>query len=361
MSAPKASFGGQNTLVVPVDFDGEGRLEILVAGAWHDYLKWFAYDESSGTYQENDIPTSLVYVRGANVGDVDGDGDMDVVAGSHGGAAVVWVENDGSQNFTEHLLTSACNNAYHMEVADIDNDSDADVVFACLSDHRLYWLENQGDTTGVGTADAFAVHVTEDGVNGMKYVSVGDVNGDEQLDVLVSGSYHYDLYFFQNLGDGSFEKVNTPSSAYHRNGVRWADLNDDGHMDMVAATNFPDQVVWWRNDGTGSFEELLISTGVLEPYGLHVADMDGDADTDVLVMSHGDERALWYENLNVDNCPGVANPDQAIPMATGLATSATPTWIMMAMVGLLQRIVMISILRLETWRSTPIAMGCLAF
>ena len=155
----------------------------------------------------------------------------------------------------------------------MDNDSDADVVFACISEHRVYWLENQGDTTGVGTADAFTVHILEGSVNGIKYLSVGDVNGDEQLDILVSDKYDFELTYFQNNGEDGFEQKNAVSSAENRAGVRWADLNHDGHMDMVAATGNPDQVAWWRNDGVGNFEELIISTGVLEPYGLHVADM----------------------------------------------------------------------------------------
>ena len=90
----KLLFGNENTLVVPVDFDGEVPLEIFVAGAWHDYLKWFAYDEEAVAYQENNIPTTLRIFDG----DVDGDGDIDVIAGSYGGSAVVWLENDATKN-----------------------------------------------------------------------------------------------------------------------------------------------------------------------------------------------------------------------------------------------------------------------
>jgi len=78
---------------------------------------------------------------------VDGDGDTDVLSASHEDDTIAWYENDGSENFTARIITSAANQAFSVFASDLDGDGDLDVLSASFSDDTIAWYENLNDTT----------------------------------------------------------------------------------------------------------------------------------------------------------------------------------------------------------------------
>jgi hypothetical protein len=74
--------------------------------------------------------------------DVDGDGDTDVLSASSFDDKVAWYENDGSENFTTHTITTAADRAYSVFAADVDGDGDTDVLSASYRDDKIAWYEN---------------------------------------------------------------------------------------------------------------------------------------------------------------------------------------------------------------------------
>ena len=63
-------------------------------------------------------------------GDVDGDGDLDVLSASKGDNKIAWYENDGSQNFTLHEISTSANGASNVFAVDVDGDGDMDALSA---------------------------------------------------------------------------------------------------------------------------------------------------------------------------------------------------------------------------------------
>ena len=144
--APTPLFGSSG--IEPVDLDGDGDLDLLytngdafdVPGAreqtllrpYHG-LQWL---ENTGRlrFVRHDL---LRYygVYSAVAGDLDGDGDLDIVASSlfndwedPDRKSLIWLENDGRQRFTPHAVASAPTHLVTVDVADLDADGRLDIV-----------------------------------------------------------------------------------------------------------------------------------------------------------------------------------------------------------------------------------------
>jgi hypothetical protein len=69
--------------------------------------------------------------------DVDGDGDTDILSASADDNTIAWLENDGSQNFTVHTITTSAGGANGVYAADVDGDNDTDILTASGGDDRI--------------------------------------------------------------------------------------------------------------------------------------------------------------------------------------------------------------------------------
>ena len=81
------------------------------------------------------------------VGDVDGDGDLDVVgmASTNNSTAddkIVWYINNGSESFTEYDVDTDLNHPYKFRMTDIDNDGDLDMMVGSRDEDKVIWYEN---------------------------------------------------------------------------------------------------------------------------------------------------------------------------------------------------------------------------
>ena len=63
---------------------------------------------------------------------MDGDGDLDVLSASAYDDKIAWYENDGSQSFTPHTISTAADGAVSVFAADVDGDGDLDVLSASV-------------------------------------------------------------------------------------------------------------------------------------------------------------------------------------------------------------------------------------
>jgi len=158
--------------IFAADVDGDGDMDVL---AGHNNIVWYEYDGSE-SFTPHTISTSAA--SSVHAVDLDGDGDMDVVGSSAG--SVGWYENDGSGIFATHTI---CNHYWHrgfrsVYVLDVDRDGYMDVVAASSSpNNKIMWYENDG-------SQYFNHHIIADSVNGARSVSAADIDGDGYMDVL---------------------------------------------------------------------------------------------------------------------------------------------------------------------------------
>ncbi|MED5461572.1 MAG: FG-GAP-like repeat-containing protein, partial [Pseudomonadota bacterium] len=103
-------------------------------------------DDDSIVFTAADIATSADGAWDVYVADLDGDGDLDIVAASMNDNTSAWYENDGAANpsWTAADIATSARSALAVFVGDMDGDGDLDIVSASRHDHTIAWYENDG-------------------------------------------------------------------------------------------------------------------------------------------------------------------------------------------------------------------------
>lgn len=324
MAAPVASaqalFPSSNTYPIgksplPIaagDFNGDGRLDIVVAEG--DHLDFGAplnpvFDSISvllgngdGTFQSAlSVPSrqSCEFPRSMVVGDFNEDGKLDVALGCSNTGIVALGKGDGT--FQKPIVVSG---AEAVAVGDFNQDGHLDLAFTGVSNSgQLTILLGNGD----GTFRSAATYPVGTAIASPNAIAVHDFNGDGALDILVANSQSRDpsksdlALLLGNKSasgnpDGTFQPaVHTAitSQAMSPLSLALGDFNGDGLADL-AIGNFGGNsvdILLGRRDG--SFQ-LSSSSFVHSPVGIALADFNGDGRLDVAVTDELDNRLIVY-------------------------------------------------------------------
>lgn len=142
---------------------------------------WYENTDGEGTFGAQRVIIDSLYtefavnVRDIDVGDIDGDGDLDVVASSITDSSVAWWSNDGLGNFgIPNLITEQSSVGLSVELVDFDNDGDLDVIANGDGVDRY-----RNDGTGTFTAAGNFTFALD-------FFDTADFDGDNVVDVVAS-------------------------------------------------------------------------------------------------------------------------------------------------------------------------------
>ena len=177
------------------DVDEDGDKDIIVAELDGNKVAYLS-NNGSESFTNTTIAT-VNRVRAVSAADVDGDGDIDLVAtgDNSSGDEVVWFENDGSENFTTNAIESSIGSANHLQIVDIDGDSDKDLIVTSYQDDDVLWYVNDGSQN-------FTKSYIDNNLNGSAYVKVDDMDGDGDLDIVATGQNANDVMVYTNSDSG---------------------------------------------------------------------------------------------------------------------------------------------------------------
>jgi len=277
------SLGARSSLWAELgDLDGDGDLDAFVA---NDGANTVWLNDGSGYFTDSGQSLGNAYTTSVALGDLDGDGDLDAFVMNHG-PNKIWL-NDGNGIFSDSGQTLGSYDGREVVLADIDGDGDLDAVLANYSNQpNSIWLnDGKGNFTDSGQAL---------GNSKSHGVAVGDLDGDGDLDMFVSNREGQSNRVWLNDGNGSFSDSGQLLGSRDSAGVRLGDLDGDGDLDAFV-TNYNQPNIIWLNDGTGNFTDSGQRLGTAKSRSVMLGDLDGDGDLDAFVANNGANR-FWLND-----------------------------------------------------------------
>ncbi|MCI0585382.1 MAG: VCBS repeat-containing protein [Planctomycetes bacterium] len=296
------------------DLDGDGDLDAFV-GNDGDQARLFLNDGTGVLLDATatGVPTLLSSTRAVALGDLDGDGDLDAYLGNLGQQDLLYV-NGGTGVFADATATNLpalTDPTFAVALGDVDGDGDLD-VFVGNSDYNLGQQNRLYLNAGSGAfTDATATNLPIL-IDDTRAVALGDLDGDGDLDALV-GNWDYgagiDNRLYLNVGAGVFSDAtatNLPASPLDRtNAVALGDADGDGDLDAFvgnSSLNGGGPEGLYLNGGAGTFTDATGTNLPAAPPGLTTSvalgDFEGDGDLDAFAgkVAQGPVRNRLYLN-----------------------------------------------------------------
>jgi len=279
------------TAVGFADLNGDGATDLLLNGDGNGALAIRLTDQNArfGPRIELRDPASNSEVAFA-AGDIDGDGDSDIVVGVAAVERIHVYRNDGPLGFvdvSQAQMPSQPVAVSRLDLLDVDGDGDLDLHAARHGTDRLYINDGAG-----GFTDQTATRIPwRSALEQFFDVATGDVDGDGDVDLVIATDSGPSLRL--NDGTGVYTDVAAPASATEVLAVEVADFDGDGIADLYYGTfvNPPSSPIGpavdelWLGTGAGGFVLAPVIGGgfVTANRGTTVTDLNGDVWPDLVI------------------------------------------------------------------------------
>jgi len=310
------------------DVDHDGHDDIVAAGyhsAVNGVFIWFRNRSGAGTiWDAFDISTGYSTPHGVDLGDVDGDQDLDLIGAVYADDQVLWFENTGIQPspdpWPEHIVRLNVDGALAVRGADMDHDGDLDIAVGAFEAGELQWYESSG-----GDSPYWDRHIIASSFAGAYSVQPVDMDNDGDIDLLAAARTDDDVTWWERIGSSWYERTIDGSFDGARS-VAAADLDHDGDLDVVAAGDAADDVAWWENRmvhrnatySTSLNVSYSAPSTVYAAVGILDADVDGDLDIvaissnsdtsdDVTLFEQGSLISQWSSTTIEDSLDGASS------------------------------------------------------
>lgn len=286
--------------VYACDLDGDGDQDVLAAGLEDSKIFWWRNEGGAPLqWTKFTIAHNVGNAHSVHAADYDGDGDFDVIVAAYSGLPGVRLyRNDGGNpiNWTQSGIAPSFYNVHEVTTADLNGDGHPDVLGASSDMNAIAWWSNSGTES-----PSWTQQIIGNSVPLAKSAQPGDLDGDDDLDVIGAAIISNDLMWWRNDGGDpiAWTRFFIDANFIGAHRVQACDLDSDGDLDVLGAGYLGHEVSWWRNDGGDPIQwrKFRIRTGFLNACVAHADDLDGDGDLDVVASAQGhDQVVLWLNN-----------------------------------------------------------------
>jgi hypothetical protein len=266
------TYAGTGTNTFVADFNGDGKFDILSADGTMNL------GNGDGTFKLG----TAVSGGALAVADFNGDGKPDVLQQGTGTLLVLLGNGDGT--FQAPISTASGANLSVVAAGDLNGDGKADVV-GVFNSTLLVYLSNGNGTLATGVS--YTIGSTVPAETGL---SLGDFNGDQIPDIVVTNGGFSQEVFFAGKGDGTFGAPMTSTGVSLLTCSVAGDFNGDGKLDLVLGcfqeVGNPSEIYVLLGNGDGTFQSPIAAfpgNGALA-----AADLNGDGKLDLVVQELGE-------------------------------------------------------------------------
>ena len=302
------------------DIDGDGKPDLVVTNSSSNTVSVYRNISDSGSITTSSFDTPVNFTTGSSpqgvaLGDIDGDGKLDLVVTNYYSNTVSVFRNTSISGFitTSSFATNVdfTTGSYPQDVAlgDIDGDGKTDLVVTNYGSNTVSVYRNTS-TSGSITTSSFATPVDFTTGYNPYSVAIGDIDGDGKPDLAVTNYSDNTVSIYRNTSTpGSITTSSLATSINFTTGtnpysVAIGDIDGDGKPDLAVTNAGSNTVSVYRNTSTsGSITTSSFSTNVdfttgSYPTYLALGDIDGDGKPDLVVTNSDINTLSVYRNTS---------------------------------------------------------------
>jgi len=280
------TIGTGNSVCLVADINGDGFNDVVI-GNYVDppeegYLVWYEYPN-----WERHIVARANLEAGGAVADINGDGRLDIIGGQpYFGHELYWFENppDPTQTWTRHLIDNSFQKYHDQLVGDVDSDGEDEILVPSQKGRVLVYYDIPPDPT-VSPWPTRYRHLICDDIS-IEGLAIVDLDGDGINEVVAGPN------IFKPTPDShekwsrkvleEFHARTYGGYVFSETRVQVADLNGDGLLDLVMSEAESDtgRLAWFEGP---DWRIHMLKDSLFNPHSLAVADFDKDGHLDIFV------------------------------------------------------------------------------
>jgi FG-GAP-like repeat len=278
------------------DLNGDGTLDLVVSNDRPDPKRIYLSDAMGHFRETGQFGRAEWSTRYVTVADLNGDERPDIIVANRSGNPATprpsfVCLNDGAANFPS-CTPLPTQSATIIVTADFDGDGKTDLFVPHRDRGQSVLLWNDG-TASIATAGTPLGAATVS----VRAAAAADIDGDQQLDLVIGDLDTKRVLLFRNLGQRRFaDAVEISTGALEAGAIAIADLNKDGAPDIVVGAGEGPGTIFFnaRRGAKLHFQSIAWNDGQGTVYGVAIGDLDGDSWPDLAVARSDAPNAIWF-------------------------------------------------------------------
>ncbi len=296
-------LGGQPVDLVLLDLDRDEHLDLAIVDVTGDVI--LRYGRGDGTFDLSEELPQLVQPRGITATAHDAISPLTLAVADQGFNALALIRAEGPRTYTTPQSTTVGDKPRSLARGDLDGDGDEDVVTANQGSNDLTVALLELDEPPVLSHHAVGEEPYD--------VALADLDGDGDLDLAAANRLDGTISVLEGDGLGGFAEATEHTARPDIRNLAIADLNDDGLLDIVGTSYEDQKLTILRGAGADlTFTDHYLPVGA-KLYGAAIGDLDFDGAPDLAAVDLDTSELVLIRGLNeaipsVDRLPTAGGP-----------------------------------------------------